>query len=201
MTFVARRISRPPGVDAWPVQLIYRASEVAQLHELAAYVEAARLTADAVVERAHCTAAEHEARILRDEARHRRDSDAAFLRRAVALEAAYRSCREALLARLEPVLDAALEAALQRIAVRMPADQRVAIVVDELRKQIDPGPAAQLHLSAGDEAATRAMGLAFPWPIEVDEALAAGACRLSSGEGEWLLSFDALIESISNAAR
>lgn len=201
MAFVARRISCPPGVDTWPMKLIYRADEVAKFRELAAYADAAKQAADAVLERAHRTAAELEARGARDEALRRRRADAALLARAGVLEAAYRASREALLARLEAVLDAALEAALRRIALRVPDEQRIAVVVDELRRQLHAEPGGRLHMSADDEATCRAAGLAFPWPVQVDETLAAGTCRLSSGGGEWVLAFGALVESLTNVAR
>jgi flagellar biosynthesis/type III secretory pathway protein FliH len=199
MSFVSRRIARPPGIDAWPDRPIYRADEIGQLHELADYMNAARRTADAVVERAHRAAAALEERFAHEQALRQRHADAALLRRAVALEAAYRAGRDALLARLEGVLDGALETALRRIAAEIPAVRRIGIVADELRRQIEPGPQAHLHLSVADEAVCRAEGVELPWALRVDETLAPGTCRLSSEAGEWVLAFDAFIETCATA--
>ncbi len=194
MSFVSRRIARPPGIDAWPDRPVYRADEIGQLRELADYVEAARRTADAAVERALRAAAALEERFAHEQALRQRHADEALLSRAVALEAAYRAGRAALLARLEGVLDGALATALRRIAAEIPAARRVGIVADELRRQIEPGPQAHLHLSATDEAACRAESVKLPWALRVDETLPPGTCRLSSEAGEWVLAFDAFVE-------
>jgi flagellar biosynthesis/type III secretory pathway protein FliH len=199
MSFVSRRIARPPGSDPWPDKPVYRADEIGQLRELADYVDAARRTADAVVERAHRAAAALEERFAQEQALRVRRADAALLSRAIALEAAYRARRDALFARLEGVLDAALETALRRIAAEIPAVRRIVIVAEELRRQIEPGPQAQLYLSVADEAACRAVDLVLPWPFRVDETLSPGTCRLSSEEGEWVLAFDAFIETCAPA--
>jgi HrpE/YscL/FliH and V-type ATPase subunit E len=199
MSFVSRRIARPPGIDAWPDRPIYRADEIAQLRELADYVDAARRTADAVVERAHRAAGALDERFANERALRQRHADAALLRRAVALEAAYRTGRDALLVRLEGVLDGALETALRRIGAEIPAGRRIGIVAEELRRQVEPGPQAHLHLSVADEAACRAEGVELPWALQVDETLAPGICRLSSEAGEWILAFDAFIETCTTA--
>jgi flagellar biosynthesis/type III secretory pathway protein FliH len=195
MNFVSRRIVRPPGIDTWPDRPVYRADEIGQLRELADYVDAARRTADAAVERAHQAADALDVRFAHEQALRRRHADAALLRRAVALEAAYRATRDAMLARLEDVLDGALETSLRRIAAEIPAVRRIEIVAQELRRQIEPGPQARLHLSVADEAACRAAGVELPWALAVDETLLPGTCRLISEAGEWVLAFDAFIET------
>ncbi|HTI19180.1 MAG TPA: hypothetical protein VL598_16135 [Trinickia sp.] len=194
MSFVARRIARPPEHEPWPVKLVYRAGDLEPLRELAAYAQAARQTADGIVESAHRRAEELEARSAHEAAHRLSHADAALLKRAISLEAAYRARCDALVARLEVVLDTALENALRGIAVRVPAAQRVGIVAEALRRQLQPGPAARLHLAAGDAHACRAAALTLPWPVEVDENLSTGTCRLSLQDAEWVLAFDALIE-------
>jgi flagellar biosynthesis/type III secretory pathway protein FliH len=200
MSFVSRRIGRPFGEEGMPVKLVYRAEEIGHLRELAAYANAARRTADAVVEEARRAGAELEERFAREEAVRRCQADAALLSRAVALEAAYRARREALIERLEGGLDAALEGALRRIAVEIPAAQRIGIVADELRRRIEPGQAAQLYLSVADEALCRAANVPLPWPLSIDETLAPGTCRLSAEDGEWVLDFDTFVKRFASAA-
>jgi flagellar biosynthesis/type III secretory pathway protein FliH len=199
MSFVSRRIARPPGIDAWPDRAIYHADEIGQLHELADYVDAARRTADAAVECAQRAAAALEERVAHEQALRQRHADEALLRRAIALEAVYRAGRTALLARLEGVLDGALETALRRIGAEMPTARRIGVIADELRRQIEPGPLARLHVSVADEAACRAESVELPWALRVDETLPPGTCRLSSDAGEWVLAFDAFIETCATA--
>jgi hypothetical protein len=198
MSFVSRRIARPPGLDAWPDRPIYRADEIGQLCELVDYVDAARRTADVVARQAREAAAALEERCAHEQTLRHRDADAALLRRAIALEAAYRAGRDALLARLEGVLDGALEAALRRVGAEIPAVRRIGIVAEALRGQIEPGPQAHLHLSVADEAACRAEGIELPWALRVEETLPAGTCRLSSEAGEWILAFDAFIKTCAS---
>jgi HrpE/YscL/FliH and V-type ATPase subunit E len=196
MSFVRRKIAGPSDQNAWPSRVVYRADELAQLREVAAYADAARRAADGVLEHARQAAREREARSARErDARHRR-ADAALLSRAVALEAAFRAQRDALRNRMERVLDAALQGALRRIASDIPAAERIRIVADELRRQVEPGPTAELHVAATDAAACRSAGLELPWPVQVDESLPPGICRLSVARVEWTLAFEMLIETL-----
>jgi hypothetical protein len=197
MSFVRRRIAAAPEQDAWPSRVVYRAEELGQVQEVAAYADAARRAADGILEHARQAACALEARSARERDMRCRRADTALLSRAVALEAAFRAQRDALFDGMERVLDAALDGALRRIASPIPAAERIRIVADELRRQVEPGPAAELHLAASDAAACRSAGLGLPWPVQVDESLPRGTCRLSVARLEWTLAFEVLIETLS----
>ncbi|CAN7413837.1 hypothetical protein LJR230_002531 [Trinickia sp. LjRoot230] len=190
-----------PPADAQPsTKLIYRADELGCLRDAAAYVQAARETANAVLQHARSEAAALDERVVGEYARRLRDADTALLKRAIALESAYRNGRETLVGRLETVLDAALDAALRRLAAALSPAERMRAVVAELERQVGIVPSGCLHLHAADEAALRSNGVALPWVVQVDGSLEPGACRLTVGEAEWTTSFDSILQCLLGGA-
>jgi type III secretion protein L len=151
-----------------------------------------------MVEHAQQAACALDARSARERDTCRRRADRALLSRAAALEAAFRAQRDALFDRMERVLDAALQGALRRIASGVPAAERIRILADELHRQVEPGPAAELHVAAVDDAACRSAGLKLPWPVKIDASLPPGTCRLSVARLEWTLAFEMLIETLTS---
>lgn len=196
MSFVSRRFVMPPVEAQAPTKLIYRADEFGCLRDAAASVLAARETADTVLQHARSEAAALDERVACEYARRLRDADIALLKRAIALESAYRSGRETLVGRLETVLDQALAAALRRLAIALPLAQRMHAVIAELERQVGTVPAGCLHLHAADEAALRSDGIVLPWAVQIDGSLEAGACRLTVGEAEWTTSFESILQCL-----
>ncbi|WP_181885531.1 HrpE/YscL family type III secretion apparatus protein [Trinickia dinghuensis] len=133
---------------------------------------------------------------LREDAARLRDADAAFVTRAAALEEAYRLAQRSLTAQLEVTLDQVLAAALARVGAELPAAQRLRIVCEQLAETIGPVSGARLRIGTAGESSCSAAGIRCPWPIDVDDALAPGSCRLVTECGEWGLEFDALIASL-----
>jgi HrpE/YscL/FliH and V-type ATPase subunit E len=196
MSFIARRITPLSDCEALPAKLVYRGDEIEQLEDAAAQIENARQKAQNIIDAAQRMAMAHESRFAREHELRLRAADAALLARATALEKCSRHRCEALSGSIEAALDAALSAALKRIALTLPAAERVRIAHEELRRQIGSQPAARLLLCAADEAACAQAAMALPWPVEIDETLRPGECRLVSGDGEWVLAFDAFVESV-----
>lgn len=201
MSFTARRISLPDGQAAWPRKLVYGRDEFTALCDIAAAVDRARRAASAIVQDARKTAEMLE---VRSEAANRsrvRDVEAALVVRARALEEAYRFAHAALTTQLEATLDAALAAALERIAAGVPAAERLRIVGEQLAQAAGPVSAAHLRMGPADGALYRDAQIRSPWTIQIDDALARGQCQLVTETAQWALDFDALIASLGAATR
>lgn len=196
MTFIARRIAVSPAGQAWPVKIVYRRHEVDALRDVAAYAVAARRAADTLLNRAREEAQVRDTDSAHARAERERRADAALLKRAVALEARYRACRAALVSRLEEVLDATLSAALDRIALTVPPDERVRIVAAMLREQIEAPPSACLLIAPQDAAVCEKAGMALPWTWHADETVAPGSCRLVLDDGAWTLAFGSVMHAL-----
>ncbi|GLU32595.1 HrpE/YscL family type III secretion apparatus protein [Trinickia caryophylli] len=196
MSFVARRVVTPYANEPAIVKLVWGAEEIGRWEDTAAYLGVVRRRAHAILGRARERARAERERAAACEAARRREADAALLTRAAELDASYQRERRSLHARFEAVLDEALAAALHKIAVSMPAEQRVRIVADALRAQVGDRHAATLYLSTADLAANEASRHAWPWPVEADATLRPGECRLRAGEADWVLSIDAFVDTM-----
>jgi flagellar biosynthesis/type III secretory pathway protein FliH len=201
MSFTARRVfvgGELTDAEDFPV---YRARDVARWREIEAAMSRARHVAAAIVKdsrrvekvRGARTAARRRAREL--------DADRAFVERAAALEAAYRLAQHALIREFEATLDQVLADALTQIGAELPAAQRLRIVCERLAEAAGPVPAARLCLCAADESIYRAVGIRSPWPVQIDETLPLGECRLTTEHGYWSVTFDSLFAALSAALR
>lgn len=197
MSFTARRISVEDGQDAMPSPLVYRRKDVGQLRDAATLVERARYRASSIVKMARKTAKMEVVRSAAVRRARERDADRAFISRVAALEEAYRLAQISLTAQLEATLDQVLAAALTRIGVELPAEERLRVVCDQLAKVAGPVGAARLRMCSADASHYRSANLRAEWPLQIDDALTAGDCRLTTDHGEWALAFDAIIESLS----
>lgn len=196
----ARRISIGDALDAMPSNLVLRGDDAANARNVAALVERARRIASSIVKNARKTARAGELRSAAARRVRETQAEQAFAARALALDEAYRLAQASLMARMEEALDQVLAAALRRIGAQLPAEQRLRIVCEELAKAAGDTPAARLQLCHVDESIYRRAGIRAPWPIDVDDALAPGQCRLVANDGEWVLGFDALIVSLAPVA-
>lgn len=199
MSFTARRVFVGRELTHAEDFPIYRAPDVARWHEIEAAMSRARRMASTIVKdsrriekvRAARAAARRRAREL--------DADRSFVERAAALEEAYRLAQRALIGAFEATLDQVLAGALTQIGIELPAAQRLRIVCERLNEAAGPIPAARLSLCAADESIYRAAGLRSPWPVQIDETLQLGECRLATEHGYWAIAFDSLFASLSAA--
>lgn len=210
MTFTARRISLSggkegkEGKEAFPHQQVYSGEEVARLHDVAAVVDRAKRAALAIVGHARENARRLDERAARARRARERDVELALIARAKALEEMYQLAQSLLTARLETTLDEVLAAALARAGAEVPAQRRLSIVCDQLRRVAGSGSAARLRLCEADarhyREACNGSQPAFPWPADIDSTLTPGHCKLTTALGEWALDFDSLMASLVAAA-
>ncbi len=197
MSFTARRISIEHGEDAMRGDLVYRREDVAQLRDIATLIDRARGAASSIVKDARRKAKRHAVRSAAVRRARERDADRAFIARAIALEEAYRLAQISLTGQLEATLDCVLAAALARIGIELPAEQRLRVLCEQLVKVAGPMAAARLRMGPADASLYRAADIRVEWPLQIDDALMPGDCRLTTDHGEWTLEFDALIASLA----
>ncbi|MGG1944056.1 HrpE/YscL family type III secretion apparatus protein [Trinickia sp. NRRL B-1857] len=199
MSFTARRIlvggEQIDRAD-FPV---HRAKDIARWRDIEAVISRARRTAFSIVKDSRRIEKVRTARSAARRLALERDADRSFVERAAALEDAYRLARRALIDDFEATLDQVLAGALTRIGAELPAAQRLRIVCDRLNEAAGPMPAASLCLCAADESIYRAVGGRYPWPVQIDDTLQPGQCRLATEHGHWEIAFDALFASLSAA--
>lgn len=200
MSFTARRISIEQGENAMLGDLVYRREDVAQLRDIATVVDRARRAAASIVKDARKTAKMRAVRSAAVRRARERDADRAFIARAMALEEAYRLAQLSLTSQLEATLDGVLAAALTRIGIELPAEQRLRVLCEQLAKAAGPMAAARLRMGPKDASVYRAADIRGQWPLQIDDALMPGDCRLTTDHGEWTLEFDALIASLAPIA-
>ncbi|NRO94431.1 hypothetical protein GWC77_00550 [Paraburkholderia sp. NMBU_R16] len=203
MSFVSRRIATPPECPVPITRTVLRRADRDALDVATDYAEAIRREADALVARARDEAAVLQEQTSLECARRRRSADAALLERAIELEAAYRTCRDALVARLETTLDAALAVAIKRLAATLPPTQRVKICAQALRECAGTEAAGCLFVSPDDAMALGddAASIGLPWAVKADVSLAQGHCRLEVGGGAWEIEWDSIIERFLDRGR
>jgi flagellar biosynthesis/type III secretory pathway protein FliH len=196
MSFVSRRIATPPECPVPITRTVLRRADRDALGEATDYAKAVRREADALIARARDEAAALHEQTSLECRRRRRSADAALLERAIELEAAYRTCRDALAARLETTLDAALAVAIKRLAATLPPAQRMKICADALRECAGTGATGRLFVSPDDAMAlgddTASIGL--PWAVQPDASLPRGHCRLEVGSGAWQIEWASIVE-------
>jgi flagellar biosynthesis/type III secretory pathway protein FliH len=197
MTFTARRILIGEGEDAMRGGLVYRREDVAQMCDVASLINRARRAASSIVKDARKTAKMHAVRSAAMRRARKREADRAFIARATALEEAYRLTQISLTSQMEATLDCVLAAALTRIGIELPAEQRLRVVCEELAKVAGPVEAARLRLCQADASVYRSADIGFEWPLQIDDGLMPGDCRLVTDRGEWSLEFDALLASLA----
>lgn len=195
MSFVSRRIAAPPQCPRLPAKAVFRRDEIGALGAAVDYAQAVRREADALVARAYEKAAALDEQAAHDYAKRLRRADAALLERAVELEKAYRGCRDALSARLESALDAAMEAALRSIAATLPPADRMRAVAEALRRTVGVSSAGCLRVSPEDATALCGAGVALPWEVQADSSLVPGTGRLEVEGGAWEITWESIVRA------
>lgn len=196
MSFVSRRIATSLECLVPITRTVLRRADRDALGAATDYAKAVRREADALIARARDEAAALHEQTSLECARRRRSADAALLERAIELETSYRTCRDALAARLETTLDAALAVAIKRLTATLSPAQRMQICAQALRECAGRGATGCLFVSPDDAMALGddATGIGLPWAVQADASLAHGHCRLEVGSGAWEIEWDAIIE-------
>jgi flagellar biosynthesis/type III secretory pathway protein FliH len=196
MSFVSRRIAIPPECPVPITRTVLRRADRDALGEAIDYAKVVRREADALIERARDEAAALHGQTSLECGRRRRSADAALLERAIELEAAYRACRDALAARLETTLDAALAVAIRRLAATLPPAQRIQICAQALRECAGTEATGCLFVNPDDAMALGddAASIGLPWAVQADASLPRGHCRLEVGNGAWEIEWESIIE-------
>lgn len=195
MSFISRRIAAPPGCPVPLARTVLRREDRDAFGDATDYAQAVRSAADTLVAQVRDKAASLDEQTSREYAKRLRTADAALVERAVELEAAYRASRDALTARLETTLDAALEAALTSLAATLPPAERMRICAHALSRCAGAGSAGCLYVSPADATALgAAAGTALPWRLLPDAAIAPGACRLSVEDGAWEIKWESIVQ-------
>jgi flagellar biosynthesis/type III secretory pathway protein FliH len=86
--------------------------------------------------------------------------------------------------------------AIATLAGEMPDEQRVRASVLALLAEAGRPADSVLHVNAQDRAALAPMEDKLGWPIEIDDRLEPGACKLISRRGEWNSSFAGRLERL-----
>jgi hypothetical protein len=199
MSFTARRFFVGAEQTVADDDAVYRAQDVAKWRDLESIMSRARRMASSIVKESRRI---ENVRGARSAARRRaidREADRSFVERAAALEEAYRLAQRALIGEFEAMLDQVLAGTLTQIGAELPAAQRLRIVCERLNEAVGPMPAARLCLCAADESIYRSVGIRCPWPVQIDETLQPGECRLTTEHGHWAIAFEAFFASLGGA--
>lgn len=205
-SFVARSLPMPFATSSQAPEAVLALSQVLRAGEwdvlTSAQAVAERLEADAQAceqaarEQAACLLTEAATERERLEREAREIWEARFIEQARVLEAAYQTWRldwqEAMTARL----DQALEMALQRVALNVDEEERLHCVTHVLAEAAGPVEGARLQLAPADYEKATQHATDWPWPLEQDDSLEPGQCRLKGMDGYWLAEFTDVIDRL-----